>query len=102
MEFIRHLTLLCLFWLSVLSLLCQTLSNAFSTSRKTATACSPLLKLSMMDWDSLNRWPSVDLARLKPDGCLFKNPIFSRWVLGLCSMTVSNSFIIELIRLMGL
>ena len=42
--------------------------KSFSTSRKAATACSPLLKLSMMDWDSLKRWPSVvDLALLKPD-----------------------------------
>ena len=32
----------------------------------------PLLKLSMMDWDSLNKWSSVDLALLKPDSCLFK------------------------------
>ena len=50
-----------------LSPLCQTLSKAFLTSRKAATACFPLLKLSMMDWDSLSRWPSVDLALLKPD-----------------------------------
>ena len=56
----------------------------------------------MMDWDSPNRWSSVDLALLKPDWCLFKNPIFSRWDISLCSMTLSNSFIIELIRLMGL
>ena len=33
-----------------LSPLCQTLSNAFITSRKAATTCSSLLKLSMMDW----------------------------------------------------
>ena len=50
-----------------LSPLFQTLSNAFSTSRKSATTCHPLLKISMMDWDSLNRWSSVDLALLKPD-----------------------------------
>ena len=53
-----------------LSPLCQTLSKAFTTSRKAATTCSPLsplLKLSMMDWDSLKRWSSVDLAFLKPD-----------------------------------
>ena len=50
-----------------LSPLCQTLSKAFSTSRKATTTCSPLLKLSMMDWDSLKRWSSVDLAFLKPD-----------------------------------
>ena len=50
-----------------LSPLCETLSNAFLTSRKAATTCSPLLKLSMMDWDSLKRWSSVDLALLKPD-----------------------------------
>ena len=50
-----------------LSPLCQTFSNAFSSSRKAATTCSHLLKLSMMDWDSLNRWPSVDLVLLKPD-----------------------------------
>ena len=50
-----------------LSPLCQTLSNAFSTSRKAATTCSPLLKLSMIDWGSLNRWSSVDLALLKPN-----------------------------------
>ena len=51
-----------------LSPLCQALSNAFSTSGKAATPCSPLLKVSMMDWDwdSLNRWSSVDLALLKP------------------------------------
>ena len=48
-----------------LSPLCQTLSKAFSTSRKAATTCSPLLKLSMMDWDSLKRWSLVDLAFLK-------------------------------------
>ena len=47
-----------------LSPLCQTLSKAFSTSRKAATTCSPLLKLSMMDWDSLKRWSSEDLAFL--------------------------------------
>ena len=41
--------------------------KSFSTSRKAATTCSPLLKLSMMDWDSLKRWSSVDLAVLKPD-----------------------------------
>ena len=50
-----------------LSPLCQTLSKAFPTSRKAATACSPLLKLSMIDWDSLKSWSSVDLALLKPD-----------------------------------
>ena len=50
-----------------LSPLCQILSKAFSTSRKVATTCSPLLKLSMMDWDNLKRWSSVDLALLKPD-----------------------------------
>ena len=32
-----------------------------------ATTCSPLLKLSIMDWDSLKRWSSVDLAFLKLD-----------------------------------
>ena len=47
--------------------LCQTLSKAFSTSRKAATTCSPLSKLSIIDWDSLKRWSSVDLALLKPD-----------------------------------
>ena len=36
-----------------LSPLCKTLSKAFSTSRKAATTCSLLLKLSMMDWNSL-------------------------------------------------
>ena len=84
-----------------LSPLCQTLSKAFSTSRKAATTCSPLLKLSMMDWNNLKRWSLVDLALLKPDWCLFKSPIFSRWDLSLCSMTLSSSSIIELIRLMG-
>ena len=69
----------------------------FSTSRKVATTCSPLLKLSMMDWDSLKRWSSVDLALM-----LIMNPICSRWERSLCSMTLSNSFIIEWIRLMGL
>ena len=64
--------------------------------KKAATTCSPLLKLSIMDWDSLKRWSLVDLALLKPDQCLFKNPNFSRWHLSLCSMTLSNSFIIEL------
>ena len=53
-----------------LSPLCQTLSNAFSTSRKAAATCSPLLKLCMIDWDSLNRWSSVDLVLLKPAGLL--------------------------------
>ena len=82
-----------------LSPLCQTLSKAFLMSRKAATTCSPLLKLSMMDWDSPHRWSSVDLALLKPDWCLLRNPIFSRLDLSLCSMTLLNSFIIELIRL---
>ena len=41
--------------------------KSFSTSRKAATTCSPLLKLSIMDWDSLKRWSSVYLALLKPD-----------------------------------
>ena len=50
-----------------LSPLCQTFSKAFSTSRKAATTCSPLLKVSMMDWDGLKRWSSADLAFLKPD-----------------------------------
>ena len=50
-----------------LSPLRQTLSKAFPTSRKAATMCSLLLKLSMMDWDSLKRWSLVDLAFLKPD-----------------------------------
>ena len=27
----------------------------------------PLLKLSIMDWDSLKRWSSADFALLKPD-----------------------------------
>ena len=85
-----------------LSPLCQTLSNAFSTSRKVATMCSPLLKLSIMDWDNLKRWSSVDLGFLKPGCCLFMNPICSRWERSLCSITLLNSVIIELIRLMGL
>ena len=38
-----------------LSPLCQTLSKAFSTSRKADTTCSPLLKLSITDWESLKR-----------------------------------------------
>ena len=38
-----------------MSPLCQMLSNAFSTSRKVATTCPPLLKLSMIDRDSVNR-----------------------------------------------
>ena len=50
-----------------LSPLRQTLLKAFSMSRKAATTCSNLLKLSMMDWDSLKRWSSVDLALLKSD-----------------------------------
>ena len=54
-----------------------------------------------MDWDSPNRWSSVDLALLKPDWCFFKNHISSRSDLSLCSLTLSNSFITELIRLMG-
>ena len=33
--------------------LCQTLSKALSMSRKAATTYSPLLKLYMMDWNSL-------------------------------------------------
>ena len=54
-----------------------------------------------MDWDSLLRWSSVDLAFLKPDLCLFMNPICSKWERSLYSMTLSNSLIIELIRLIG-
>ena len=41
--------------------------KCFSTSRKAATTYSALLKVSMMDWDSLNRWSLVDLALMKPD-----------------------------------
>ena len=44
-----------------LSPLCQTLSKAFSTSRKVATTCSPLLTLSMIDWGSLK----VVIGRLR-------------------------------------
>ena len=61
-----------------LSPLCQTLSKAFSTSRKAATTCSPLLKLSITDWKSLKRWSSVDLFCLKPDWFLFMKPMSSR------------------------
>ena len=43
------------------------IAKAFLTSRKAATTCSPLLKLSMIDWDSLKRWSLVDSALLKPD-----------------------------------
>ena len=51
--------------LLLLSSLCQTLSKAFSTLRKAVTTCSLLLKLSMMDWDSLEK---VVIGRLlKPD-----------------------------------
>ena len=39
-----------------LSPLCQTLSKAFSTSRKAATTRSSLLKLSITDRKSLKRW----------------------------------------------
>ena len=76
--------------------------NSFSMSRKAVTTYSPLWKLSMIDWDSLNKWLSVDLALLKPDSCLFMKPICSGWEGSLCAMTLSNSFIIELIRLTGL
>ena len=38
----------------------STIPNIF----KTAATCSPLLKLSMMDWDSLNRWSSVELRSI--------------------------------------
>ena len=63
--------------------------KSFSMSRKAATICSPLLKLSMMDWDSLKRWSSVvDLALLKPDCCLFINPVCSGWDFSLSSMTL--------------
>ena len=41
--------------------------KSFTTSRKAAATCSLLLKLSMMDWDSLKRWSSVDLVLLNPD-----------------------------------
>ena len=41
--------------------------KSFFDVKKAATKCSPLLKLSIMDWDSLKRWSSVDLALLKPD-----------------------------------
>ena len=43
--------------------LCQILL----TSRNAATTCSPLLKLSITDWESLKRSSSVDLFCLKPD-----------------------------------
>ena len=36
-------------------------------SKNIATTCSPLLKLFMMDWDSLKKVSLVDLALLKPD-----------------------------------
>ena len=42
------------------------------------------------------------LSFLKPDWCLFIHPVCSRWDLSLCWMTLSKSFTIELIRLMGL
>ena len=58
-----------------LSPLCQTLSKAFSTWRKAATTCSPLLKLSITDWESLKRWSSVELFCLKP---MSSKPMLSR------------------------
>ena len=76
--------------------------KSFFDGKKAATTYSPLLKLSTKDLNSLKRWSSVDLALLKPDLCLFMNPVCSRWDLNFCSTTLSNSFIIELIRLMGL
>ena len=86
-----------------MSPLCQILLKAFSTSRKAATIRSPLLKLFMMDWgDSQKGWLSVDFALQKPDLCVLIKPTCSRSERSLCSMTLSNSFIIELLRLMGL
>ena len=85
-----------------LSPLCQTLSKAFSTSRRAANTSSPLLKLSITDWESLRRWSSVDLFCLKPDWYLFMKPMSSRQERGPCSFTRSNSFIIEVISLIGL
>ena len=85
-----------------LSPLCQTLSKAFPASRKAATACSPLFKIFITDWKSLKRWSSVDLFCLKVDWYLFMKPMSSRQERSLCSITRWNSFIIELIRLVGL
>ena len=74
----------------------------FEVKKSSYCMFSSVKAFSMMDWDSLKRWSSVDLAFLKPDWCLLINFICSRWDLSLCSMTLSNSFITELIRLMGL
>ena len=44
------------------------IAKCFLDVKKAVTTCSRLLlKISMMDWDSLNSWSSVDLALLKPD-----------------------------------
>ena len=41
--------------------------KSFFDVKKSSYYMFSLLKLSMMDWDSLKRWSSVDLAFLKPD-----------------------------------
>ena len=41
--------------------------NGFFDVKKSSHYIPPLLKLSMMAWDGLNRWSSVDLALLIPD-----------------------------------
>ena len=42
-------------------------NKLFRRQEKAATTYPPLLKLSMMDWDNVKWWSSVDLAFLKPD-----------------------------------
>ena len=75
---------------------------SFSTSKKAATTCSPQMKLSITDWERLKRWSSVGLFCQKRDWCLSAKPMSSGQESSLCSITRSNSFIIELIRLIGL
>ena len=41
--------------------------KSFFDIKKSGYYMFPLLKLSIMDWDSLKRWSSVDLALLKFD-----------------------------------
>ena len=74
-----------------LSPLCQTLSKTFSTSRKTATTCSPLLKLSITEWESLEE---MIIGRL----ILFETWLTDTYLWSLCLPDKSVAFVQSPVR----